>query len=94
MTLLERRCLWLAQSMQEARKLADADPESSCWEKLEGILADLEARLGQRNPEAYRPSPVPPPAYRPSPVPPPAGASISDIEFGRAMRAAHRGLVT
>ena len=84
MTLLERRCLWLAQSMQEARRLADADPESSCWEKLEGILADLEARLGQRNPEAYRPSTVPPPA----------GASISDIEFGRAMRAAHRGLVT
>jgi len=84
MTLLERRCLWLAQSMQEARRLANADPESSCWEKLEGILADLEARLGQRNPEAYRPSPVPPPA----------GASISDIEFGRAMRAAHRGLVT
>lgn len=83
MTLLERRCLWLAQSMQEARRLANADSESSCWEKLEGILADLEARLGQRNPEAYRPSPVPPPA-----------ASISDIEFGRAMRAAHRGLVT
>jgi hypothetical protein len=84
MTLLERRCRWLAESMQEARQLADADPESSCWEKLEGILADLEARLGQRNPEAYRPSPVPPPA----------STSVHDIEFGRAMRAAHRGLVT
>jgi hypothetical protein len=85
MTLLERRCLWLAQSMMEARQLADADPESSCWEKLEGILGDLEARLGQRNPEAYRPSPVPPPAI---------ATCSHDIEFGRAMRAAHRGLVT
>jgi len=85
MTLLERRCRWLAESMQEARRLADADPESSCWEKLEGILADLEARLaGSATPRSYRPSPVPPPA----------GASISDIEFGRAMREAYRGLVT
>ena len=85
MTLLERRCLWLAQSMIEARRRADAKPESSCWEQLEEILAEQEARLGQRHPESYRPSPVPPPA---------AATCSHDIEFGRAMRAAHRGLVT
>lgn len=85
MTLVERRCRWLAESMTEARRRADANPESSCWEELEGILAEQEARLGQRHPMAYRPSAVPPPA---------AASCSHDIEFGRAMRAAHRELVT
>ena len=84
MTLLERRCRWLAESMAEARRRSDNKPESSCWEELEAILAEHEARLGQRQPDAYRPSPVPPPA----------GTCSHDIEYGRAMRAAHRGLVT
>lgn len=85
MKLAERRCRWLAESMTEARRRADANPESSCWEELNKILAEQEARLGQRHPMGYRPSAVPPPA---------AASCSHDIEFGRAMRAAHRELVT
>jgi hypothetical protein len=84
MTLLERRCRWLSESMADARCRADANPESSCWEELEAILADMKARLGQRQPDSYRPSSVPPPA----------GTCSHDIEFGLAIRAAHRELVT
>jgi hypothetical protein len=52
----------LALLMTEARRRADANPESSCWEELEGILAE-QAQVEQV-------APVKPSSWRQAPKKP------------------------
>jgi hypothetical protein len=75
---------WLARDMAEAKRRADINglDDKGCWEELEGILAEHQAKLD---------SPTPPRPYRPR-VP---TASAYDFEYGRAIKEARsllRGL--
>lgn len=45
----------LAADMAEARKRAGVNNDSSCWEELEKILAQYDARLNQPTPTRCRP---------------------------------------
>ena len=69
-------CRSLAADMNEARRRAGSNDDSSCWEELEGLLAQYEERLS-----------TPKPPKRTVQAPP---ANIYDLEHRRALRG--RGL--
>ena len=64
-------CRSLAADMNEARRRAGSNDDSSCWEELEGLLAQYEERLS-----------APRPSRRNVQAPP---ANIYDLEHQRAL---------
>jgi hypothetical protein len=64
----------LAADMAEARRRAGNNHDTSCWEELEGILAQYEKRLN---------APTPPRRIIQAPLPPPA--NTYDREHQRAL---------
>ena len=64
-------CRSLAADMNEARRRAGGNDDSSCWEELEGLLAQYEERLS-----------APRPSRRNVQAPP---ANIYDLEHRRAL---------
>ena len=69
-------CRSLAADMNEARRRAGNNNDSSCWEELEGLLAQYEERLT-----------APKPSKRTVQAPP---TNIYDLEHRRALQ--DRGL--
>ena len=69
-------CRSLAADMDEARRRAGSNDDSSCWEELENLLAQYEQRLNPPKPSKRTAQALP--------------ANNYDLEYLRALRG--RGL--